>query len=1135
MPDETLDASPPIGLRAPGSSPHVDPAATAADVPDLGLATADGESAATADGLSVAFQATGVIAPDPSTGADATGVFDATGPQRTGATGGFVLNAQDVSMPTGAFDPTAGATGAFDPNDLGDQAVAQTEDATGAFDPNDPGRKGAGQSGYSSTLRSTSGGAPRKGAGSAPPQGRCGNYLLQRFFAKGGMGEVWLAEDPIIGRSVALKRMLGKRTDQQIRFQVEAQITGQLEHPGIVPVHELGTNAEGEPYYVMKFVQGRTLNKVIEEFHVKKLTGGALEVEQIRLLQMFLALCQTLAYAHSRGVIHRDLKPDNVMLGPFGETILLDWGIAKILGQNEPAMDDEPGSSPRLESIPDTGTREGAIMGTPSYMAPEVAAGLNEEVDERSDIYLLGATLYQMLSGRQPRSAKTMQEMIKKAKQEVPKPVRSINPLVPRALDAICHKAMAHAKADRYQTATELAEDIQRFIAGEPVSAYREGFPARAWRWVKRHRKILGRSAAAILIGSLALFAAIKVRDAERRRAEATRVANRLKAQEQARADLKAFRHLADEANFFAASTNPASEHAPYFDPRKGAAMARAALELANPWGPDLEALPLPEERPAVQSELHGLLILAASETLRAEPGRSGAEQALAKLDRAARLGGSSISDFRLRALAYQQLGDETRAAEMRRQAEDAKTPRTALDLFLLGERERDESAARVGERTDLKPWQLDPARMQRAVALYRQALAIDADHYWARLQLGRCLQTLGRFPEAAEALGACVAIRPEAPWGYSALGLALAEQGRYDEAEHELNRAIGIDADARPPRLHRGVVSWRQKKYDAALADFEAVLAPPDDKRLAEAAYYRGQLHLERGEAQAALDDFDRVVATSPGFRSVYLDRPLIYLSRKDIPRALADLDTYLSLARKIDPVGWEIHGLRGRLLRFLYTEFPQEKRGGPTGRTMLELALAELFKAVQMGGTDAGLFDDLGAMFEHAGRLDQAIVAYTRGIAAAPDFAKLRIKRGWAWEQLNQHEKASADFAAAARAAPENAEAHTGLGYVQALRKLPRDAQREADLSLLHGGDDYLVLHNVACIYAALSQTDNAQANAYQDVSIALLRRALKLWKKSATGPNELDLIKAEPAFKSIQGRKDFQELLRGAGDAA
>jgi Flp pilus assembly protein TadD len=199
-----------------------------------------------------------------------------------------------------------------------------------------------------------------------------------------------------------------------------------------------------------------------------------------------------------------------------------------------------------------------------------------------------------------------------------------------------------------------------------------------------------------------------------------------------------------------------------------------------------------------------------------------------------------------------------------------------------------------------------------------------------------------------------------------------------------------------------------------------------------------------------------------------------------------------------------------------------------------MLAVAQAELYQAIQMGGKDAGLFDDLGAVLEHGGRLDQAILAYSRGIASAPDFAKLRIKRGWAWEQLNQHDKASADFDAAARAAPENAEAHTGLGYIQALRKLPPDAQREADLALLHGGDNYLVLHNVACIYAALSETDDTRTMAYQDVSIVLLRRALQLWRKLSTGPNEPDLIKAEPAFKPLQGRKDFQDLLRAAGDA-
>ena len=283
-----------------------------------GSAAADCGSATAADERPRAFQATEAIDSVRTNGSmDATGAFDATGPLGMATEAGSLPNSQGDAFPTGAFDPTGMATGDYDATDPG---TARCRPYHGRLP--DPGR----------------GRPPGDGERSAQSRARrCGNYVLKNFFAKGGMGEVWLAEDPAIGRSVALKRMLGKRPDQQLRFRVEAQITGQLEHPGIVPVHQLGTNAEGEPYYVMKFVQGRTLQKVIEEFHARKLTGGALEVEQLRLLQMFLSLCQTVGYAHSRGVLHRDLKPENVMLGPFGETILLDWGIAKVLGQNDPA------------------------------------------------------------------------------------------------------------------------------------------------------------------------------------------------------------------------------------------------------------------------------------------------------------------------------------------------------------------------------------------------------------------------------------------------------------------------------------------------------------------------------------------------------------------------------------------------------------------------------------------------------------------------------------------------------------------------------------------------------------------------------------------------------------------------------
>jgi tetratricopeptide (TPR) repeat protein len=220
--------------------------------------------------------------------------------------------------------------------------------------------------------------------------------------------------------------------------------------------------------------------------------------------------------------------------------------------------------------------------------------------------------------------------------------------------------------------------------------------------------------------------------------------------------------------------------------------------------------------------------------------------------------------------------------------------------------------------------------------------------------------------------------------------------------------------------------------------------------------------------------------------------------------------------------------HGQHGRWLRLLYAGLPLEKRAKPEGRAIASLALDELKKAVEAGGRAAQLFDDLGAMHELLAHRDEAIAAYSKGLEIDPNHAKMRIKRGWAFESLNQHDKALADFAEAARSEPTNAEAHTALGYVRALVKLPAEAQREADLALLHGSDQYIVLHNVACIYATLSEPADRQSQANQDAAIAILRRAVELWKREGKAPSEIDLIRGEPAFQPLRARDDFRKLL-------
>jgi tetratricopeptide (TPR) repeat protein len=346
------------------------------------------------------------------------------------------------------------------------------------------------------------------------------------------------------------------------------------------------------------------------------------------------------------------------------------------------------------------------------------------------------------------------------------------------------------------------------------------------------------------------------------------------------------------------------------------------------------------------------------------------------------------------------------------------------------------------------------------------------------------------------------------------------------------LNRAIELSPDSRPSRLSRGVVYWTQKKNKEAREDFDAVLQLPKEKQLFEAAYYRGQLYLQLGKVKEALDDFDLVVKENPSFRPVYLPRARIH-AKDDIGKALEDLDAYLAGRNAFDPKSWEAHGQRGRLLRLLYSELPLEQRQQPSSQALATLALTQLEEAVKGGAQAAEVFDDLGAMLEFKLQLKEAIAAYGQGLELVPNDVKLLNKRGWAYVNTNQNQKALADFTRAARVERENAEAHSGLGYLHALGNLPPEAQQEADLALLHGAElrapeNYLNLHNVACIYASLSAPGGRQAPAYKEVAMALLRRAVHLWEKAGTGPNEIALIEGDSAFKPLEDRDDFQELI-------
>ncbi len=341
-------------------------------------------------------------------------------------------------------------------------------------------------------------------------------YTLTRLHASGGLGRIWLARDDNMGRDVALKDLRPERANNPstwARFLREARVTGQLEHPNIVPVYEVGHGSNDQPFYTMRFVRGRTLSEAARDYHNPERKGQPETMRLRELLNAFVGVCNAIAYAHSRGVIHRDLKPQNVVLGDFGEVLVLDWGLAKVTGESS-AEDLSVPPALTGESVGSTDhTVAGQVLGTPAYMAPEQAEGRLDLLDTRTDVYGLGAVLYEILTGRPPFKGGDTATVLRKVTHELPERPRSIAAGTAAALDAICMKALAKKSSDRYASARNLAADIQHHLADEPVLAYREPLSVRAGRFARRNRTLVTASTVALVVTTVIFAVAALILD----------------------------------------------------------------------------------------------------------------------------------------------------------------------------------------------------------------------------------------------------------------------------------------------------------------------------------------------------------------------------------------------------------------------------------------------------------------------------------------------------------------------------------------------------------------------------------------------------------------------------------------------
>ena len=344
-------------------------------------------------------------------------------------------------------------------------------------------------------------------------------YEIFGEIARGGMGRILEARDVRHARFIAIKMLLGDSPEAARRFAREARITARLQHPAIVTLYESGRWPSGEPYLALKLIVGRPLRDAVAETRTL--------IARLELLPHLIAVAEAIAYAHGEGVVHRDLKPSNVLIGAFGETVVIDWGLARERDEPDDGAPTVPSSDFVVRSSAGARARThdltvaGSAIGTPCYMAPEQARG--ERVEASADVYSLGAMLYHVFSGAPPYAEAPPGNALARVLEGPPRPLSELAPDLPRELATIVDKAMAREPADRYATADELARDLKRYAAGQRVAVHSYSFAALARRWAARHRITLGVAASLLLALAVVGVSSVRRIARERDRAETAR------------------------------------------------------------------------------------------------------------------------------------------------------------------------------------------------------------------------------------------------------------------------------------------------------------------------------------------------------------------------------------------------------------------------------------------------------------------------------------------------------------------------------------------------------------------------------------------------------------------------------------
>jgi serine/threonine-protein kinase len=912
------------------------------------------------------------------------------------------------------------------------------------------------------------------GASGVPRAGdqanRAGRYLLEGEIACGGMGGVLRARDPELNRPLAVKVLLERhRGDPELerRFQEEAQITGQLQHPGIPPVHEVGTLADGRPFFAMKLIEGRTLAELL---HERSGPGEDLP----RFLDIFEAVCQTLGYAHSRGVIHRDLKPANIMVGSFGEVQVMDWGLAKVLrapGCGEGELGRRAGSpvaTVRSEA-PELASQAGDVLGTPSYMAPEQARGEVERLDERCDVFGLGAVLCELLTGQPPYTGPNVQVVHDQASRAELGPAwtRLDECGAEAELVGLAKRCLAGERSARLPDAGEVAAAVGAYLSGvqqrlrtaelERAAAEVRAEEAQAKAAAERlaRRRLLGLAAAVlllVLVGGGGTWWWWQDRRETVRQVEDALTEGRGYQQAGRWPEVRA---ALERARGRLGGGGPVWLHARVEQAVRDADLV-ADLEEVQLRKADFQGGRSNEFR---ATEEYGNVFR------RYDLDVAG----LSQEDLVARIRGSAVREALLAALddwssLERRKGDEKKSAYLREVANDAdeddwrKQLRAALARRDVEELKR-RTAEAVAQRQPaavlflLYDYLAAGGAIREAEAVLRRGVMDHPSDFWLNKKLGDGLQS-GRPGEAEGYYRVALSLRPGSPGVWLSLGNTLHATGRWDDAIACFREAIRLDPDYAMAHNNLGAVLAVKRQYREAIASYQQALSL--DARDVKFHINLGLALLATGDVEGAIGCYRKAISVDSGFSQAHGNLAQALHTQGKLPEAIAsyrkaiDLDPKNALAHT--NLGLALQSV-GRLKEAIAIHRkavvldPQNPHAHAAlgaalyANRQLEEAIACYRKACALDSRNPTLLNNLASCLKDTGRLDQAIGVYRQAVSLAPRSAMAHYNLGVCLNDSGQPEEAIVCYHKVLSLDPNYAEAWCNLGHI--LRRKGRFAE--------------------------------------------------------------------------------------------